>query len=135
MFGKTSNERLTGIGKIGAEVLNLSIGILMNICAKLNICALNAQLCQYPKRCVPIALATTSMTNFRLTKNSHFQNFEAYKKRFDILKRFNFFFNFYAGLHSSDLKPIFCDIYSIFCKIFSQSMSISLNFVFSKTVC
>jgi hypothetical protein len=31
-----------GIGKIGAEVLNLSIGFPINICDKLNICSLNA---------------------------------------------------------------------------------------------
>jgi hypothetical protein len=29
-------------GVIGAEVLTLSIGIQINICAKLNICSLNA---------------------------------------------------------------------------------------------
>ena len=39
-----------GIGKIGGEVLNLSIGILINICAKLNICALNAPTSPIPKR-------------------------------------------------------------------------------------
>ena len=38
-----------GIGKIGAEVVNLSIGILIKICARLNICALNAPTSPIPK--------------------------------------------------------------------------------------
>jgi hypothetical protein len=38
-----------GIGKIGAEVLYLNIGIPISICAELNICALNAPTSPIPK--------------------------------------------------------------------------------------
>ncbi len=38
-----------GFCKSGASVLNLSIGILINICAKLNICTSNSPPSQSPK--------------------------------------------------------------------------------------
>ena len=50
-----------GIGKIGAEVVNLSIGILIKICARLNICALNAPTSPIPKTLCAI-LANTLQT-------------------------------------------------------------------------
>ena len=53
-----------GIGKIGAEVVNLSIGILIKICARLNICALNAPTSPIPKTLVAIFADTlTSQAN------------------------------------------------------------------------
>jgi hypothetical protein len=38
-----------GVGKIGAEVLYLNIGIPINICTELNICSLNAPTSPIPK--------------------------------------------------------------------------------------
>jgi hypothetical protein len=50
-----------GIGKIGAEVLILSIGIPINICAKLNICALNSPTSPIPKTLAAINNDTSTM--------------------------------------------------------------------------
>jgi hypothetical protein len=47
------------IGKIGAEVLTLSISISINICAKLNICSLNTPTSPIPKTLYAILTDTT----------------------------------------------------------------------------
>jgi hypothetical protein len=42
-------QHAQGFCNSGAEVLNSAFGILLNICTKLNICALNAPPSQSPK--------------------------------------------------------------------------------------